>query len=255
MNAVTVEAIYRYPVKGLSPQRLDGVMLEPGRTLPGDRLYAIENGPSGFDAAAPAHLPKRHFLMLMFHERLARLVTRYDETSQEIAISAGGAETLRADLSTATGREAVERFFADFCAEDLRGAPKLLRGPDGHSFSNVARRVVSIINLSSVAAIAAAIGKPVNPLRFRGNVYVRGWQPWEEFELVGRTLKIGPAARLSVVKRIVRCAATDVDPETGARDLDIPGTLRATQGHVDCGVYAEVTEAGAIAVGSALRAD
>ena len=41
-----LESIYRYPVKGLSPEKLVGVRLEPGQTLPADRKYAIENGPS-----------------------------------------------------------------------------------------------------------------------------------------------------------------------------------------------------------------
>ena len=64
----TIQSIYRYPVKGLSPESLPRVRLEPGRTLPADRLYAIENGPSGFDPAAPAYLPKTQFLMLTVYE-------------------------------------------------------------------------------------------------------------------------------------------------------------------------------------------
>ena len=70
--------------------------------------------------------------------------------------------------------------------------------------------------------------------------------------LLDRTLAIGDA-RLKVVKRIVRCAATNVDPETAARDLDIPHTLMRSYGHADCGVYAEVIADGSIAVGDAIR--
>ena len=116
------------------------------------------------------------------------------------------------DLRTADGRAAIERFFADFCADELRGPPKVLHA-DGHSFSDVARKVVSIINLASVAAVADMVGAPVDPLRFRGNLYVEGWPAWSELDLVGRELTIGRDARLKVVKRIVRCAATNVDPE------------------------------------------
>jgi len=36
-----LESIYRYPVKGLSPESLPVVRLEAGRTLPADRKYAI----------------------------------------------------------------------------------------------------------------------------------------------------------------------------------------------------------------------
>ena len=100
----------------------------------------------------------------------------------------------------------------------------MLQAP-GHSFSDVARKVVSIINLASVAALETAVGAPVHPLRFRANVYVAGWPAWHEFDLVGRDIAIGAAARLKVVKRIVRCAATNVDPDTGMRDLAIPATL------------------------------
>jgi uncharacterized protein len=45
----SIQSIYRYPVKGLSPERMMRVSLAPGETLPADRAYAIENGPSGFD--------------------------------------------------------------------------------------------------------------------------------------------------------------------------------------------------------------
>ena len=68
-----IHSIYRYPVKGLSPEALPRIALAPGETVPGDRLYAIENGPSGFDPSAPAYLSKQHFLMLMKNERLAAL--------------------------------------------------------------------------------------------------------------------------------------------------------------------------------------
>ena len=92
----------------------------------------------------------------------------------------------------------------------------------------------------------------MHPLRFRGNLQVEGWPAWHEFDLLDQEIAIGPSARLKVVKRIVRCAATEVDPETGIRDLEIPRTLMKTYGHADCGVYAEVIEAGPIALGDAV---
>jgi uncharacterized protein YcbX len=246
-----VQAIYRYPVKGLSAEALVRTRLAPGQTIVADRRYAIENGPSGFDPAAPAYFPKIRFLMLMRNERLARLETRYDEATHVLTIREGGREVARGDLSTEHGRAAIEDFFRAFSADELRGPPKVLQAP-GHSFSDVARKVVSIINLASVAAIETAVGAPVHPLRFRANVYVAGWPAWNEFDLVGGEIAIGPAARLKIVKRIVRCAATNVDPDTGLRDLEIPATLTQTFDHMDCGVYGEVVAGGDIAVGDAV---
>jgi uncharacterized protein YcbX len=245
-----IDAIYRYPVKGLSPQRLERVALLPGATLPADRLYAIENGPSGFDPAAPAYASKNRFLMLMRNERLAGLHTDFAETNHILTIQWEGREAARGDLSTPEGRLTIEAFFRRFMPNDLRGPPKVLSG-GGHSFSDVAKKVVSIINLASVMAVENAVGSPVNPLRFRGNVHAAGWPAWHEFELLGRELNIGNV-RLKVVKRIQRCAATEVDPDTGIRDLPIPRTLMDSFGHADCGIYAEVIEGGDIAAGDAI---
>jgi MOSC domain-containing protein len=246
-----LHAIYRYPVKGLSPEPLARARLEPGQTIPGDRRYAIENGPSGFDPAAPSYFPKTRFLMLMRNERLARLRTRFDDASTSLAIREGDREVARGDLSTPHGRADIEAFFATFAADELRGPPRVLEAA-GHSFSDVSRKVVSIINLATVAETETATGAAVDPLRFRANLYVEGWPAWHEFDLLGREVAIGASVRVKVVKRIVRCAATNVDPATGLRDLDIPRTLDATFGHRDCGVYAEVRRGGEIAVGDAV---
>jgi len=253
MSSGAIHAIYRYPVKGLSPEALERTRLSPGETIPADRLYAIENGPSGFDPAAPAYLPKNRFLMLMRNERLAALRTDFDEASHMLTVCWEGRQAARGDLRSKDGRLAIEAFFRRFMPKELHGPPKVLYGA-GHSFSDVARKVVSIINLASVAAVETAAGAPVNPLRFRGNLYVTGWPAWHEFSLLDRVLTMGERAQLKVVKRIQRCAATDVDPETGIRDLSIPRTLLENFDHTDCGVYAEVTAPGAIAIGDIVGA-
>ena len=245
-----IQSIYRYPIKGLSPEPLPRAALTPGQTIPGDRLYAIENGPSGFHPASPTYLSKTHFLMLMKNERLASLRTAFDQVSHVLTIMDGPHER-RGDLRTAAGRAAIETFFAAYCSDELRGPPKILHA-DGHSFSDVARKVVSIINLASVAAVETMVDAPVNPLRFRGNVYVEGLTAWSEFDLVDKTLSIGDA-RLKIVKRIVRCAATNVDPDTGLRDLELPKSLLRHLGHADCGVYAEVVHSGEIATGDRIE--
>jgi uncharacterized protein YcbX len=249
----SLSAIYRYPVKGLSAEPLPRTRLAPGQTLVADRRYAIENGPSGFDPAAPAYLPKIRFLMLMRNERLARLETRYDDATHVLSVRLAGREVARGDLATAQGRAEIERFFAEFCADELRGPPKVLAA-DNHSFSDVAKKVISIINLASVAAIEDVLGSAVHPLRFRGNLYVAGWPAWHEFALVGQEIAVG-TARLKIVKRIERCAAIDVDPQTGMRDLAIPPALARSFGHSQCGVYASVLTGGEITVGDRVRAD
>ncbi len=102
-DAVTVNSLYRYPVKGLSPEALQSVTLREGQTLPGDRRYAIENGPIGFDPADPKYYPKIRFLMLMRNERLAALRTLFDDATNTLTIRHNNAEAARGDLETAGG--------------------------------------------------------------------------------------------------------------------------------------------------------
>ena len=114
-----------------------------------------------------------------------------------LTIREGDREVARGDLRTPEGRAAIETFLATYCADELRGPPKVLDG-NGHSFSDVARKVVSVINLSSVAALESATGVPVDPLRFRANLYVEGWPAWHEFGLIDQDIAIGPFARAKV---------------------------------------------------------
>jgi len=247
----TLTSLYRYPVKGLSPEPLTRAALDAGQTVPADRRYAIANGPLDFDPAHPKHFPKIRFLMLMRDERLAALHSRFDDSSNTLRIAYNNAEVARGDLSTAAGRTTIEDFFAANLTKELKGPPKILEAP-GHSFSDVAAKVVSIINLASVSEIEGAVGLPVDPLRFRANLYVEGWPAWHELELMDKDIRIGDV-RLRVTRNIVRCAATNVDPVTTERDMNIPKTLMDRFGHTHCGIYAEVIAGGEIAPGDRIE--
>ena len=188
--------------------------------------------------------------MLMRNERLAALQTHYDDDTSVLTICHDGRDAVQGNLETEQGRAAIERYLSDYCASELKGSPKVLSAPP-HSFSDVAKKVVSIINLSSVLAIEDLLGRPVDPLRFRANLYVRRWPAWSEFDLLGKAIAIG-GARLRIMRRIVRCAAINVDPVTAQRDLEIPETMQLRFGHADCGVYAEVISDGEITIGDAV---
>ncbi len=244
-------SLYRYPIKGLSPQKLETAQLETDGYFPGDRLFALENGPSGFDPAAPVHQPKVKFLMLMRNGALAGLSTRYDEAEGTLAIAQEGREVARGDLRAMGGRAAIEAFLTGFLGDEIRGPVRLLAAPEGFRFTDSKSGFVSLVNLASVAAIAKAQKAVVDPLRFRANLYIDGLAPWAEAEWPGRTVEIG-GARFEVLKMTDRCAATGVEPGTGRRDMDLVQTLRQNVGHIDCGVYARVASGGRISVGDAI---
>lgn len=227
------------------------VQLQTGGYFPGDRLFALENGPSGFDPNAPVHQPKIKFLMLMRNASLASLETHYDDANDVLTIAHEGRE-VRGELRSAAGRAAIEAFLTEFCRDELHGTVRLLAAPRGFRFTDSKSGFVSLVNLASVEAIGAATGRTVDPLRFRANLYLDGLEAWREHDLVGEVLAIG-GARLEVLKTIDRCAATGVEPGSGRRDMDVVQVLRAGWGHVDCGVYAKVALGGKLAVGDAVR--
>jgi uncharacterized protein YcbX len=246
-----VSSLYRYPVKGLSGERLSVVALGVGETFPMDRAYALENGPSGFDPAAPRWLPKIKFLCLMRNARLASLSTRYDDDSQRLTVARGDEILAEENLATESGRRKIENFFENFMEEEKRGPIRIVEAAD-HSFSDVAKKVVSLINLATLADLEDRLSQPVRPLRFRANLYFDGLPAWSEFDLMGKTVQIG-STELKIIKRTERCAATEVNPETAIRDLDIPEILYRLRDDANLGVYAEVRTAGRIAEGDAIR--
>ncbi|PXW63778.1 MOSC N-terminal beta barrel domain-containing protein [Methylobacterium sp. B4] len=252
--ALRIAALYRYPVKGLSPEAVETAELETSGYFPGDRLYAIENGPSGFNESAPRHLPKVAYLMLMRDEALARLRTRFDDATHRLTVEENGTTALDADLSTTEGRAALADFMQGFVPGTLRGPPRVLAAPPGYRFTDSRTGYVSLINRASVAATEDLVGAPVDPLRFRGNLYLDGLEPFAELDMVGRVLEAEDGLRLKITSRTVRCAATNVDPQTGLRDLAIPKALMNGLGHADCGVYAEVLAGGRLRAGESLRA-
>lgn len=247
-----VAALYRYPMKGMTPQRLERVAVRAGETLPYDRAWAIEDGPGRFDPDAPRHLPKIAFVMLMRDEKLATLEALFDEAERTLTLKRAGKQVARGALETKIGRQMLEQFLAAYMAGSLRGAPKIVSA-EGHSFSDVAAKVVHIVNLASVRDLERRIGRPVDPIRFRPNVVIDGLPAWDELRLVCTRMRIGDID-LDVTKRTKRCLATNVDPATGLRDMAIPAELQRAFGHADFGVYARIASDGELAEGAAVTA-
>ncbi|OYX31377.1 MAG: MOSC domain-containing protein [Caulobacterales bacterium 32-69-10] len=247
-----IDAIYRHPIKGFTPERLDTALLEAGAYFPCDRLYAVENGPSGFDPAAPRPISKMKFTVLATIPALARARTTYDEATGVLTVQAEGQPPFMGRLADEAGRTGFADWLSRFVdEEDRRGPLKVLETVGAHRFMDDVRGAVSVINLASVRDLGERLGRAIDPLRFRANLYVEGWAPWAEMGFgAGAELTLGETT-CQVVKPIVRCAATHVDPATGERDIDLVPALYANYGHRHCGLYLNVAWGGQVAVGDA----
>ena len=247
-----IAQILRYTVKGLSPEAMTAAQLTPGRGIPLDRAFALAHGSTQFDTAKPKFLPKTKFLMLARNERLAALRSRYLDDTKELVIERDGKQVARGRLDLPVGRQMIEQFFAAFMADEVRGSPKLLRARE-HTFSEVPRPCLSLVNISSLRELERVMKVPLDPLRFRANLYFDTGMPWQEFDWCGKEFQIGDVT-VKGLSRIERCAATNVNLETAARDANIPLQLQRAFGHGDMGIYIDVVKGGTIRPGDTVTA-
>jgi uncharacterized protein len=248
----TIASITRHPLKGFSPEPMQHVTLVAGDVFPLDRLYAVENGPSGYDPAAPTFIPKTRFTVLAGIAKVAAVRTRFDDNTGLFSAEAPGMAPFTAVFDSVDGRAAFEDWLTTFLGADARGPLKIVKGTGGHRFTDHPLGHVSLINLASVRALERETGWALDALRFRANFYVEGLPAWAETHWApGALLRIG-RAETQVLKPIVRCAATHVDPSTATRDRDVCAALYEHTGKMELGVYLTVTCGGLVSLGDPL---
>jgi uncharacterized protein YcbX len=233
-----VAALYRYPVKGFTPERCDTLsVLDHGR-IAGDRVLGVRFADT--EAADDAWSRKTGMLALINTPGLARLKLRFDEPSLRLHVSLDGA-VLVDDQLNAQGRKRITAALTDYVLQlqenPLSGHPERLplrligdgRTPRYHD--DQAGRV-TLHGRGSLEALEAALGAEASELRFRSNIAVEGLGAWEEQGWVGKRIRIG-AIEFEVVKAKTRCLATHAHPDTGIRDLPILTTLTRKMGQTD----------------------
>ena len=246
-----LEYLYRYPVKGLTAEALESAEVEEGGCIPWDRAFALAQGDSGFDPAHPAFLPKYNFMCQMKNAKAALLLSIFDPKGQRLTIRRPDGETIVDNPLTEAGRARIGAFLIDFLGDEARGEPRFHHVP-GHSFCDQRQPVVSLNSLSSLRDYEAKVGARRHRRRFRANIWFSGAPAWAERDWVGRELRVGGAV-LRVIKGTTRCPATEVNPETGKRDVDPVAELRSLYGHIELGIHAEVVQSGRFAMGDAIE--
>ena len=253
-----IKQITKYPIKGLSGQNLESVFLEQNQVLPGDREFAFARYNVKFNPEEPVYLKKSNFLALVKEEKLARLKTEFNSSTQQLKIKIDGKNVFNENLANEENIRKVEYFFQNFLNFSKEEKPTLVRGIEGktsllkHSFSDLPDKAISILNLKSIQDFEIKLGRQISPLRFRANILINGNQPWEEFNWIGKKVTIGTSI-LKIFKRTQRCAATNVNPESAERDINLPNEIKNYYGHFDLGVYAQVIKSGLISINDRLE--
>ncbi len=236
-----VAGLYRYPLKGFSAEPLSEVLASVNKALAGDRIYAVENGPSGFLRKSPTHISKTKLVALVGVSRLAHVFTQLDLRTHELLATTPGMEPFTASLRSRPGREQFSAWLTRFLGDDVKRELRVLEAPAHHFLDSPAAHI-SVINLASLRDLERRMDRTVDPVRFRANIHIDGWPPWSELGIEnGATFNLG-AARLKVFYWTSRCVATHVNPRSGLRDLDIMTTLRTLTPNVNFGFYVLVID-------------
>lgn len=242
-----VRALWRHPIKGHGREALQRVTLTEGQTMPWDRRWAVAHELAQADGSAWA--PSAEFSR---GSKVAALMA-----INAVANEADGTVTLthpeRPDLTFDPDREqqAFLEWVRPLMPDNRAQSARIVR-VDGRGMTDTDYPSLSLINLASNDAMTETMGQTISPLRWRCNIHVSGFAAWQEFDWIGRNLRVG-GAELAIREPILRCLATTANPDTGLRDADTLGTLKARYGHQDFGVYAEVVRSGEIAVGDTVE--
>jgi len=223
-----VVALYRYPLKGFTPEECDTLTVLGEGRIAGDRVLGIRFA----DTEAPDHAwsRKHGMLALINTPGLARLRVTFDAKASRLRVSLGASLLVDEDLNP-EGRRRISVALADYVLKldenPLTSHPERLPLRvigNGHTprYHDDEFGRVTLHGRESLRALENALGQDVSELRFRSNIAVEGLTAWEEQSWVGRKIRVG-AVEFDVAKPKTRCL--DANPTSGDRDLPILTTL------------------------------
>lgn len=242
--------LFRFPVKGFPAEEIAEAVVDSGRGIRGDRVAAFTNG----SLNVPADQWQRYsaFTVLKNYPDLQKWqVSTAPDSAITLTAPAGGSTTFRPD------DEESRAASAEFLSSRIPPQGSHPRGivVAGQGMFDSRESGISLINPATVEALGAtdegraALGTgDLDPLRFRGNILVEGLDPFAEFGLIGRIVRIG-GVRLAISQAIERCPATTVNPVTTEVDVNVPRILASACGHLHCGVYGRILGSGTITAG------
>lgn len=238
-----VARLYRHPIKGIGAEPLERTAITAGACLPGDRVWAVAHEAAKL---ADGWSPCMNFVRGAKSPALMAVTARLE--GDGVALS----HPDRPDISLKPDTEGdrLIDWVRPLCNPDRAAPARVVRA--GRGMTDSPFESISILNLASLRALEGRAGRPLDPRRFRGNIWLDDLAPWQEFEWIGQRLTIG-GVDFEVRERITRCVATHADPSTGRPDTDILGLLEDGWKHQDFGVYAVALSDGGIALDDPLE--
>ncbi|UWR28093.1 MOSC domain-containing protein [Sulfitobacter sp. S223] len=241
-----VSALWRHPVKSHGREALERVTLTQGKSMPFDRLWAIAHDACKADGSEWAAC--QNFSIGSKSPALMAITASLDEVTKTITLRHPDTSDLTVQPDTQS--DALLQWVRPL-ADPKRPQPARVFKLEDRGFTDTPFASVSLCNRASHEAVETLANASLQPERWRGNIWFDGAQAWEEFEWLGRELRLG-TVRLKVEERIQRCKATMANTDTGIRDVDTLMALNMLD-HQHFGIYASIIETGEVALGDQLE--
>ncbi len=242
-----VAQIWRYPIKAHGCEALQQVELSKGQTMPWDRHWAVAHEHS--EADGREWVPCANFSRGAKAPSLMALKARLDERTQRITLTHPDLQPL--SFLPDGDETGFLEWIRKIMPETRAASARIIRVP-GRGLTDTAFPSISLNSLTTLDALSSAAGHTLSPLRWRGNIWFEGLPAWQEFDWIGKRLRIG-TAELVVRERITRCRATMANPENGICDTDTLALIEKNWGHKDFGIYGEIITDGCVSVGDKLE--
>jgi uncharacterized protein YcbX len=247
----TVSRISIAPVKGMALLHSGEVRLERHGVSTNRRFHVIDE-------------TGRRYGQLR-NGTLVRIVPEYDEDADRLTLrfpdgtAVSGEVTLGQPVATdfygrSVAGHVVEgpwaRAISAYAGQKLR----LVKTEEPGAGVDRARGTVSLLGDESLAELARQSGSDeVDGRRFRMLIGIKGAQPHEEEEWLGRRVRVGEAV-VALNEIVARCAITTQSPETGIPDFDTLREIKSYRGarngkYIDFGVAGSVERPGLVRVG------
>ena len=240
----TLAQIWRHPIKSHGRESISEAKLTEGQTLPWDRVWAVAHEASKADGSD--WVSCQNFSRGAKAPELAAITASLDESTGILTLRHPDKPDLT--FNPDEDGQALIDWAGPLIPEARAKSARVIRGPRGFTDSDFPS--ITLCNLASHRAVEQRIGHELSIHRWRGNLWVDGLAPWEEFDWIDREVQIGEAV-LVPKERTGRCLATHNNPETGQRDADILSALDSWE-HRDFSVCAEVVRSGSIRVGDSV---
>src|SRR5262249_22116066 len=239
-----VDSLWRYPVKSMRGAELDEAFAGFSGIY-GDRLFAFRSSasPTGF----PYFTAREQRRLLQYRPRFrrpdkaARPINLTEAESMGANPVSADPSELMIDVQTPDGNMLAidDPALIEMLRTDIDQKHQLTLMRSERALTDC--RPVSIFSLQSAKQLATETGIPIDKRRFRANVYVElaSANGFAENAFVGRSLRIGSKAAVTILERDARCMMITLDPDTGEKTPEI--LKKVAQAHDGmAGVYGAV---------------